>query len=212
MRRGTEVITHATRAFLREHGESPNYGVLQLDLVNVFNLISRNEFRRLVSNISKPSCPGSNISMVEVRDQSYGRARITTSEARMVCNKVNHWAPFYSHSRYNPSFTEYAESLDISNRTRPVTQCYWDSTWTTGCLWLAMKYLPKCSGTYLRQIFARRAYTSNAVARKCGGRPHPHQRSDFSMHHPPSHQNNTNPNSKLNSSRSHSTTPMALPY
>ena len=48
MKRGTEVITHAVRAFMREHGESPNYGVLQLDLVNAFNLISRNEFRRLV--------------------------------------------------------------------------------------------------------------------------------------------------------------------
>ena len=47
---GTEVITHAVRAFVREHGESPNYGVLRQDLVNAFNLISRNEFWLLVRN------------------------------------------------------------------------------------------------------------------------------------------------------------------
>ena len=47
-RHGTEIITHAVHVFVYEHGESPNYGVLQLNLVNAFNLITRNEFRRLV--------------------------------------------------------------------------------------------------------------------------------------------------------------------
>lgn len=37
-----DVILHSVRDFVREHGELANYGVLRLDLVNVFNLISRN--------------------------------------------------------------------------------------------------------------------------------------------------------------------------